>query len=161
MKKSMTILLALVLALGTLTACGKQADSEAVDVDLPAFYTELEEKYQWGENYMVDIEGEMLENYYPGISDIPVAQFVAKAPMMSSVVNEMVFMECETEDDAALAATLLQDRITTQAEGGAWYPESMEAWGRGQVIQHGTYVAMVVSAEFQTAWAEGFDALFA
>ena len=77
MKKSMTILLALVLALGTLTACGKQADSEAVDVDLPAFYTELEEKYQWGENYMVDIEGEMLENYYPGISDIPVAQFLS------------------------------------------------------------------------------------
>ena len=100
MKKSMTILLALALALGTMTACGKQTDSEAVDVDLPAFYTELEEKYQWDENYMADIEGELLENYYPGISDIPVTQFVAKAPMMSFVVNELVLMQCETEKDA-------------------------------------------------------------
>ena len=161
MKKSMTILLALALALGTLAACGKQADSEAVDVDLPAFYTELEEKYQWGENYMVDIEGEMLENYYPGISDIPVAQFVAKAPMMSSVVNELVLMQCETEKDAGAAAAILQTRVDSQAEGGAWYPESMEAWGKAQVIQRGTYVAMIASASYQQEMADAFNALFA
>ena len=161
MKKSMTILLALVLALGTLTACGKQAYSEAVDVDLPAFYTELEEKYQWGENYMVDIEGEMLENYYPGISDIPVAQFVAKAPMMSSVVNELVLMQCQSEEDAAEAAAILQTRVETQAEGGAWYPESMEAWSKAQIIQHGAYVAMFASASYQQEMVDGFEALFA
>ena len=161
MKKSMTILLALVLALGTLTACGNQADSEAVDVDLPAFYTELEEKYQWGENYMVDIEGEMLENYYPGICDIPVAQFVAKAPMMSSVVNELVLMQCQSEEDAAEAAAILQTRAETQAEGGAWYPESMEAWSKAQIIQHGAYVAMFASASYQQEMVDGFEALFA
>ena len=161
MKKSMTILLALVLALGALTACGKQADSEAVDVDLPAFYTELEEKYQWGEDYMVDIEGEMLENYYPGISDIPVAQFVAKAPMMSSVVNELVLMQCQSEEDAAEAAAILQTRVETQAEGGAWYPESMEAWSKAQIIQHGAYVAMFASASYQQEMVDGFEALFA
>ena len=161
MKKYMTALLALALALGALTACGaKQDNSEAVEVDLPAFYAELEKKFQWNEGYMVDLEGEMLESYYPGISDIPVTQFVAKAPMMSSVVNEMVFMECETEDDAALAAALLQDRITTQAEGGAWYPESMEAWGRGIVIQQGTYVAMIASAEHQDEIVEAFNQKF-
>ena len=161
MKKSMTILLVLALALGTLASCGKQADSEAVDVDLPAFYTELEEKYQWGENYMVDIEGEMLENYYPGISDIPVAQFVAKAPMMSSVVNELVLMQCQSEEDAAEAAAILQTRVETQAEGGAWYPESMEAWSKAQIIQHGAYVAMFASASYQQEMVDGFEALFA
>ena len=161
MKKSMTILLVLALALGTLASCGKQADSEAVDVDLPAFYTELEEKYQWGENYMVDIEGEMLENYYPGISDIPVAQFVAKAPMMSSVVNELVLMQCQSEEDAAEAAAILQTRVETQAEGGAWYPESMEAWSKAQVIQYGAYVAMFASASYQQEIVDGFEALFA
>ena len=88
MKKYMTALLALALALGALTACGaKQDNSEAVEVDLPAFYAELEKKFQWNEGYMVDLEGEMLESYYPGISDIPVTQFVAKAPMMSSGVS--------------------------------------------------------------------------
>ncbi len=159
MKKSMTILL--VLVLGTLTACGKQAGAAAVDVDLPAFYMELEEKYQWGEDYMVDVEGELLENYYPGISDIPAVQFVAKAPMMSAVVNELVFMQCETEEDAEAAAAILQTRVDTQAEGGAWYPESMEAWGKGQVIQHGTYVAMIASASYQQEMADDFNALFA
>lgn len=159
MKKSMTILL--VLVLGTLAACGKQAGAAAVDVDLPAFYMELEEKYQWGEDYMVDVEGELLENYYPGISDIPAVQFVAKAPMMSAVVNELVFMQCETEEDAEAAAAILQTRVDTQAEGGAWYPESMEAWGKGQVIQHGTYVAMIASASYQQEMADDFNALFA
>ena len=110
---------------------------------------------------MVDIEGDMLEGYYPGLSDIAAKQFIAKMPMMSSVVNEMVFMECETEDDAALAAALLQDRITTQAEGGAWYPESMEAWSKAQIIQHGAYVAMFASASYQQEMVDGFEALFA
>ena len=161
MKKYMTALLALALALGALTACGaKQDNSEAVEVDLPAFYAELEKKFQWNEGYMVDLEGEMLESYYPGISDIPTKQFLAKAPMMSGVVNEMVLMQCENEEDAGKASAILQERIDTQAEGGAWYPESMEAWGNGQVIQHGTYVAMIASAQFQKTWADGFNALF-
>ena len=93
----------------------------------------------------------MLDSYYPGLSEIPTKQFLAKAPMMSGVVNEVVLMQCENEDDAAKAVTILQQRITDQAEGGAWYPESMEAWSRGQVIQNGTYVAMIASAQFQSA----------
>ena len=103
----------------------------------------------------------MLDNYYPGLSEITTKQFLAKAPMMSGVVNEVVLMQCENEDDAAKAVTILQQRITDQAEGGAWYPESMEAWSRGQVIQHSTYVAMIASAEFQSTWADDFNALFA
>ena len=161
MKKTMTLLLALALALGTLTACGKKADAEAADVDLTAFYTELEKKYEWNEGYMVDLEGEMLESYYPGISDIPAKQFLAKAPMMSFVVNELVLMQCETEQDAEAAAGILQDRVDTQAEGGAWYPESMEAWGKAKVIQQGTYVAMIASASYQQEMADAFNALFA
>ena len=81
-------------------------------------------------------------------------------PMMSSVVNEVVFVECETEQDAENAAAILQERIDLQAEGGAWYPESMEAWRRGIVIQQGTYVAMIASAEHQDEIAEAFTNLF-
>ena len=159
MKKKMVLLLAGLMLV--LSACGgNSGKTETVHVDLQAYWDTLQETYKWNEGYMVDIEGDMLEGYYPGLSDIAAKQFIAKMPMMSSVVNEMVFMECETEDDAALAAALLQDRITTQAEGGAWYPESMEAWGNGQVIQHGTYVAMIASAQFQQTWADGFNALF-
>ena len=162
MKRYMTALLALALALCTLTACGgKKSNAETVEVDLPAFYAELEKKFQWNEGYMVDLEDEMLESYYPGISDIPATQFVAKAPMMSSVVNELVLMQCQSEEDAAKAASVLQERVKTQAEGGAWYPESMEAWSKAQVIQHGAYVAMFASASYQQEMVDDFEALFA
>jgi len=109
---------------------------------------------------MVEIEGEMLESAYPGLSDIPTEQFVAKMPIMSSVVNEMVFLQCRTEEDAANAAAILQDRIDVQADGGAWYPESMEAWGNGIVIQQGTYVGLIASAEHQDEISEKFNQLF-
>ena len=161
MKKWMTLALTALLLTSVLTACGGAGKTETVDVDLEAFYDTIEETYGWNNGYMVDIEGDMLESYYPGLSDIRTEQFVAKMPMMSSVVNEMVFMQCETEDEADQAAAILQDRIDVQAGGGAWYPESMEAWSRGIVLRQGTYVAMIASAEFQSAWADDFNALFA
>ena len=109
---------------------------------------------------MVDIEGEMLGSAYPGLSEIPTEQLVAKMPIMSAVVNEMVFMECKTEADAENAAAILQDRIDLQAGGGAWYPESMEAWSKGIVIRQGSYVGMIASAEHQDEIAEKFNQLF-
>lgn len=160
MRRATTVTLAVLMMLGLLAACGGEDSSADVDVDLTAFYADVEEGYGWGDGYMVDIEGDMLDSYYPGLSDITAKQFVAKMPMMSSVVNEMVFMQCETEDDAAEAAAILQDRINVQAQGGAWYPESMEAWSRGIVIQQGTYVAMVASAEHQDEISEGFNQKF-
>lgn len=164
MRKWMTLALTALMLAGLLTACGGSSDGGNadvdVDVDLEAFYADIEEGYDWGDGYMVDIEGDMLDSYYPGLSDIKTKQFVAKMPMMSSVVNEMVFMQCETEEDASQAAAILQDRINVQAQGGAWYPESMEAWSRGIVIQQGTYVAMVASAEHQDEISEGFNQKF-
>ena len=165
MKKFMILVLtALTL---TLTACGGNVDAEtSVDADLQGLYDTLAEEFQWEEGYLVDIEGEMLESYYPGLSEISTRQFIAKMPVMSSVVNEIVFLQCETEEDAAKAAEILQSRIDYQVgdennPGGAWYPESIEAWKKGQVIQQGTYVAMIASAEYQDTITERFNALFA
>ena len=160
MKRVLTFTMTLLLAMSLLTACGNSGKQEP-EVDLTAYFTQMVKDAGLDENYMTDLEGEMLESYYPGISDIPTKQFLAKAPMMSGVVNEVVLMQCETEEDAAKAVTILQQRITDQAEGGAWYPESMEAWSRGEVLQNGTYVAMIASASFQSQWAEDFNSLFA
>ena len=160
MKRVLTFTMTLLLAMSLLTACGNSGKQEP-EVDLTAYFTQMVKDAGLDENYMTDLEGEMLESYYPGISDIPTKQFLAKAPMMSGVVNEMVLMQCENEEDAGKAAAILQERIDTQAEGGAWYPESMEAWGKAQVIQRGTYVAMIASASYQQEMADAFNALFA
>ena len=157
MKKLITLALA-ALMMASLAACGSKKE-EAKEVDLTAFYDTLAAEYDWTD-YLADTEGEMLEMYYPGLGEITTKKMIAKAPRMSSVVNEMVFLQCETEDDAAKAAEILQQRIDTQAEGGAWYPESMEAWGRGGVDQQGTYVAMIASAEHQDAIVESWKAQF-
>lgn len=166
MKKFLTLAIALMML--ALTACGgnEPNDTPAADADLQSFYDTLAEEFGWEEGYLVDIEGEMLESYYPGLSKISTKQFIAKMPMMSSVVNEVVFLQCDTEEDAAKAAEILQDRIDYQVgdennPGGAWYPESIEAWKKGQVVQQGTYVAMIASAEYQNAIVEQFNALFA
>lgn len=149
MKKLMTLALAAIMMLG-LVGCGSKKEEQA-NVDLTGFYNSLATEYGWDDNTMANLtdDPELLEMYYPGLSEINTTQLIAKAPMMSSVVNEFVFIQCETEEDAAKAAEILQTRITAQAEGGAWYPESMEAWGRGVVDQQGTYVAMIASAEYQ------------
>ena len=149
MKKLMTLALAAIMMLG-LVGCGSKKEEQA-HVDLTGFYNSLATEYGWDDNTMANLtdDPELLEMYYPGLSEINTTQLIAKAPMMSSVVNEFVFIQCETEEDAAKAAEILQTRITAQAEGGAWYPESMEAWGRGVVDQQGTYVAMIASAEYQ------------
>ena len=149
MKKLMTLALAAIMMLG-LVGCGSKKEEQA-DVDLTGFYNSLATEYGWDDNTMANLtdDPELLEMYYPGLSEINTTQLIAKAPMMSSVVNEFLFLQCETEEDAAKAAEILQTRITAQAEGGAWYPESMEAWGRGVVDQQGTYVAMIASAEYQ------------
>ncbi len=173
MKKMLTMIMALTMVF-TLAACGgEKAPEGGKDVDLNAFYGELAEKYNWiGEEdatedmdpeavMMVDLEGEMLENYYPGLAAINAKQLVVKAPMISAIVNEYVFMECETEEDAAKAAEILQNRVTMQAEGGAMYPESVEAWEKAQVLTNGNFVAMVASAQAQAEIVEAFNGLFA
>lgn len=155
------MLLAALSVTALLTACGsKEAEPEAKNVDLLAFYEDLATEYGWEDGFMGDVEGDLLDDYYPGLSDLTTNQLIAKAPEMSATVNELVFLECESETDANQASEILENRIETQAAGGAWYPESMEAWEEAQVLQVGTYVAMIASAGHQEEIAERFMELF-
>lgn len=160
MKKTMSALCAVLMLAGLLTGCGSSDSGTEQAVELEAFWTEEEEKYQWGEDYFAELDGELLENYYPGLGEIPAKQLITKVPLMSGVVNEMVFAEGETEEDAGKIAEILQRRADEQAAGGAWYPESMEAWEKAQVIVQGRYVAMIASASYQEEIAADFNALF-
>ena len=162
MKKLMALVLAAVMMTALLAGCGSKKE-EVKSVDLTAFYNTLAQEYGWDDNSMMNLpdDPELLEMYYPGLSEVKAAQLIAKAPMMSAVVNEYVFIQCETEEDAAKAEKILGERITMQAEGGAWYPESMEAWSKGVVDRQGTYVAMIASGEYGeeilAAWQAQFQ----
>ena len=170
MKRFLTLALSALLTMGLLTACGGQeGDAEEAQVALNSLYAGWAEEYHWTEDaassteedlLMMNVEGETLESYYPGLADVATEQLIAKAPMMSAVVNEIVLVQCGSEEDAATAASILQDRVDAQAEGGAWYPESMETWSNAQVIQEGAYVAMVACAQNQAEIVEQFQQQF-
>ena len=161
MKKRAVWMLAALLLLAS--GCGGQREegrAEDSDVALNTLYAGMEEACGWEEGYMADVEGELLESYYPGLSGIPAKQLVAKVPAMSSDVNEVVLIQCETEEDAESAAVILQARIDAQAEGGAWYPESLEAWKSARVLRQGTYAALIASGAHQAELEEQFRSQF-
>lgn len=159
-KRAVWILAALVLLA---SGCGGQREeggAEKADVDLGSLYAGMEEACGWEEGYMAEIEGELLEGYYPGLSEIPAKQLVARVPAMSSDVNEIVLIQCETAEDAEAAAAVFQARIDSQVDGGAWYPETMESWKKAKVLQNGTYAALIASGEHQADLEEQFNLQF-
>ena len=110
------------LALLLTAGCGSTKE-ETKSVDLQEFYDGLAETYQWDENYMASIEGDLLENYYPGLGGYP-HQAVHRHDALRCPLWSMswYFLEAETEEDAEKAAEILQKRIDDRAAGGAWYP---------------------------------------
>lgn len=161
MKKRAVWILAALLLLAA--GCGgqeKENGPASAEVSMNSLYASMAEACGWEEGYMADVEGELLEEYYPGLSEISAKQLVAKVPAMSSDVNEIVLIQCETEEDAEKAAAIFQARIDSQVDGGAWYPETMESWKKAKVLQNGTYAALIASGEHQADLEEQFNLQF-
>lgn len=165
MKKWVLCALAAALLLLAAGCGGGQAEGggapEEAEVSLSSLYAGMARECGWSEDYMTDVEGELLESYYPGLSEIAAKQLLVKIPAMSSDVNEIVLVQCETEEDAESAAAILQARIDSQVAGGAWYAETQAAWEKAEVLRQGTYAALIASGEFQEALAEQFRQQFA
>lgn len=162
MKKRAVLVLAALLLLAA--GCGGQGDggeAETAEVSLTDLWAGMETACGWEEGCMTGLEGELLEEYYPGLSEVPAKQLIVRVPAMSSDVNEIVLFQGETEEDAENAAAILQARIDAQVEGGAWYPETQAAWEKAQVLrQGGTYAALIASGEFQESLEEQFNQQF-
>ena len=120
----------------------------------------------WTGGYMEDVPEEALELYYPGLSALEPVQLIARTPLMSSVVNEVVLVECKSEEDADKAQEILQARIDYQVgddtnPGGAWYPESIEQWKKTTVQRQGNYLALLAVTDTQSQLADIFNQAFA
>lgn len=125
---------------------------------MQAFYESLTQ-YD-GFNANAEVEGELLENFYPGLSGIAAKQRVIYMPMMSSVVCEVALVEVESASDVQAVKDIFQARIDAQAGGGAWYPDSVEAWKNdSRVVSNGNCVMMIAWNNCDTAVA-AFNALF-
>lgn len=137
---------------------GGNTTESSTTVDLTAFFDTISSNYELAS--MTDLDSELLENYYPGITGYTLNQCVAKASMISAVVSEIVLVECANADDAAAVAAILQARIDAQVDGGAWYPSSIQQWESAQLVTSGNYVAMIACADSSADIADDFLAEF-
>lgn len=116
-------------------------------VDLQAFYEGFTANEEFSAN--MAIEGEFLEQKYPGLSDIATKQRVIYEPMMSGAVCEIALVEVENAADVDAVKEIFQARIDAQVgtedePGGAFYPASIEAWqNSSSIVSNGNYVMLI------------------
>jgi len=109
---------------------------------------------------------DMLELYYPGLAALEPEQLIARTPVMSAAVNEVVLVKCKSSEYADKAQEILQARIDYQVgdetnPGGAWYPESIEQWEKTTVQRQGNYLALLAVADTQSQLEDIFNQAFA
>lgn len=79
---------------------------------------------------------------------------------ITAVPFEFVLLELESEADAQAAASILQARVDSQVNGGAFYPETTAAWEKAQVITHGNVAALICAGSEQDQAVDAFNKLF-
>ena len=143
---------------------GAESDSttspepETEGVDLQAFYDTISATYEFSS--MMDMDTEMMDAYYPGLSAVSKAQFVGKIAMITASANEIVLIECSDSADVDTVRAILESRRQSQIDGGAWYPESIAMWEGAQICVSGNFL-MLVSHGSAADIAASFNALFA
>lgn len=138
------------------------AEAPAAGADLNAFYLSLVDTY--GENFPATMNMcesiDMLDSFYPGLSAIDTKQMMIYQPMMGAVVCEIALVEVTNSADVDAVKAILQGRIDTQVEGGAWYPESIEGWkSNSRIVTNGNCLMMIAYSECD-AVVGAFNGLF-
>lgn len=149
---------------------GENAPSGAqTEIDLTAFYDTLRAENTWPELMSLtedETMTELLDSYYPGLSEIPAKQRGVYIAAISAAVGEIALVEVENAEDVQAVEAIFQGRIDYQVgddenPGGAWYPETIEGWkNNSRIVSHGNYVMLAVGDAAEAA-AESFEALFA
>ncbi len=132
--------------------------------DLAAFAQHILGSYEFSSLQLVEPGTEMgdaiLGNYYAGLTDLDLSQCLVYLCMMTMNSGEFAVLEAKDAATAAQAAAILQSRVDTMANGGAWYPEATRIWTEcSTVVANGNYVMMVVNERFADIVKE-FNALF-
>lgn len=162
MKKLIALLLTLTAVLSLAACGGRQGDFDAKAPDLNQYYEDFMSTLGADNTpAMMDLEGEFLEAFYPGLSDCKTKQLVVKAAAISAVPFEFALVELENAADVQKAEELFQARIDAQVQGGAFYPETIEGWKKAQVITKGSVVALISAGDSQSSAVEAFEKLFA
>ena len=126
---------------------GTEDSGETAAQSLADFYAGLQENYD-GLGMMTAYEGELLDNYYPGLSDIAVEEILIQETAMTMANSAVALVHVTDSADVETVKSILAARAQTQADGGAWYPAE------------GNYVGMFVYPEGAQDMADAFTAAY-
>ncbi len=133
-------------------------------VDLADFMSTLQSNYETIQ-YLSLLEGDMLEQYFAGLSNVSCKQTQVYSNLMGFVTSEIAVIEVSDSKDVDTVKGILQARVSYMAgdgesPGGAWYPEPTEQWtSNARVVTNGNFVMMVVGTDCD-AIVDDFNALF-
>lgn len=117
-------------------------------VDLASFYNDIMASGGESTPAMMEVTGEYLDSFYPGLSQKTFNQCVVYTPMISAVACEVAMVECTSASDVEEVKTIFQTRIDNQVAGGAWYPDTIAGWqNNAKIVVKGNYVALFVIPE--------------
>lgn len=140
-------------------------ENKPASVDLAAFVASLTKSDAWPA--LMKAEGEVLDSYYPGLSEIAANQCEVHTSMISAAVGEIALVEVQNAADVQKVKDIFQARVNYQVgdetnPGGAWYPEAIEGWKNGsRIVSNGNYVMLVALNEGADSTVASFNALFA
>lgn len=141
------------------SSSGSGSSSSASQVDLSAFYTKVQSGYELS-SFLSQADKDVLDNFYPGLSDVATEQCLVYVNMMSMNTGEIALVQVKDAKDVDTVKGILQTRIDGMIDGGAWYPEPTRIWTEdSRVVSHGNYIMMVVN-ENCDAIVSDFNALF-
>lgn len=161
MKRIIALCTAAVLCLSLLSACGSNEQ-----VDLAAFAQTVQENHEFHSLERLDPEDPemgtvMLDNWYPGLTDLELEQVEIYMPMISFSGGELALVEAKNAEDAAKVKEIFQARLNSKAtEGPGNYPEEVEMWQRSaELVDNGNYVMLVCQQDCAAIVSE-FNDLF-
>ena len=186
MREIISLVLAAVLLTASLSACGGDTDPNATGavptgttqgpsqevtagpgrVDLAAFAQAVLENHEFPRLDRIDpADGEfgavMLDNYYPGLKELDLAQIEIYLAPISFSGGELALVQAGNAADAARVKDIFQARVDAKTrEGPNNYPEEVEMWQHySAVASSGSYV-MLVNNEESAAIVSEFNGLF-
>lgn len=115
---------------------------------------------------MMQLEGESLETFYPGLSDLSAKQCAVYTAMISASVGEVALVEVQQESDVQAVKDIFKARVDAQVgtdenPGAAWYPASIEGWKNdSRIVSKGKYV-MLIAYSGADGVVESFNTFFA
>lgn len=171
MKRILSLFSAAALLLAALSACGsKEPQAQDKQVDLAGFAQSVQQKHEFSslerldpaDSEMGELYQNALDNYYPGLSGMDLAQMEMYMSMISFSGGELALVQAKSDGDAAKVKDIFQARLDSKTtDGPNNYPEELEMWQKyGKVVENGSYVMLVNHPDSEAIVSE-FQALFA